>query len=75
MRTIRCSECFRPYTDNIDSKLDESKGGYIICSRCIMKLSNQSDKAPKKDSKRRIHLNTSLIDEKVKSRLGATSKA
>ena len=36
MRTLPCKECGNLYTDNIDPKVNESKGGYIICAYCAM---------------------------------------
>jgi len=37
-RTLPCKICGELYTDNIDPVVDSTRGGYIICARCTMKL-------------------------------------
>jgi hypothetical protein len=62
--TRDCWHCGKPYTDNIDPIVDR-----VLCPICLMGFAEGIYK-PKKISKRkRIFLNISKIDEKIKNRI------
>ena len=71
MRTLRCSICYRDFTSVIDSRVDVSRGGYIICSRCAM-TGIGTEKNKKRVKKLRIK--NKDIEEHVKKRLNSTKK-